>query len=109
IGLGVALGVVVWRYLGRRERETEHSANRLLWTLVTVTVVTIAGWFITTSLAAGNQAFLAPESSGITSIADLEAAARAELGLDDLSDLDAAVESGAVTQEQVDAATVVFC
>lgn len=109
IGLGIALGAVVSWFLGRRERQTERTANRAFWFVVAFLLISVPGWFISTALAADNQAFLAPEAAGIASIADLEEAVRTELGLEDLGELTAAVDSGAITQEQLDAATVVFC
>lgn len=109
IGVGVLLAVMVWRWLGRRERETERTANRSMWTAATILAAAIIGWFAASAMAADNQGFLAPEESGITDIDTLAQSVRAELGLEDLSELDAAVASGELTQEQVDAATVIFC
>ena len=106
---GAALGAVVWRWLGRRERETERDTKRPLWFLVVFLAVAVVGWFVATASAADNQGFLAPESSGITDIAGLEAAVRAELGLEDLSEIDAAVADGTLSTEQVEAATVGVC
>ena len=106
---GAGLAAAVWWWLGRRERETERDANRPLWMLVAFLAVAIPGWFIASALAADNQGFLAPASAGITQVADLEASVRAELGLDDLSEIDAALESGAITDEQLEAATVEVC
>jgi general L-amino acid transport system permease protein len=109
IGLGVALAAVVWRWLGRRERQTEHDANRLLWALVALLLVAIPGWFAASALAADNQGFLTPESASITEFEDLTEAARSELGVADLAEVDALLASGALTEEQVEAAAVVLC
>ena len=109
IALGVALAVIVWGWLGRRERETERAANRSLWTLAVFLAVAVPGWFIASGMAADNQGFLAPEASGITDIAGLAESVRAELGLEDLSEIDAALEAGTLTEEQLADATVAVC
>ncbi len=106
---GAVLGAAVWWWLGRRERETERDVNRSLWFVVTFLAVAIAGWFIATTMAAGNQGFLTPQSSGITDVDSLGAAVRAELGIEDLSGIGAAVAAGTLTEDQVKAATVGVC
>ncbi len=109
LALGLALAGLVWWWLGRRERQTEQNSNRPVWALLAFLAVAAAGWFVATSLAADNQGFLVAESAGIHSIDDLAAATRAELGLEDLDELDAAAASGAVSEEQLDAATLSVC
>jgi general L-amino acid transport system permease protein len=109
IAAGVALAAVVWWWLGRRERETEHDANRLLWAALAFLLIAVPGWFAASALAAGDQGFLVPESAGIATLDDLAESVRAELGVDDLADVDSAVASGALTEEQLEAATVTFC
>lgn len=107
--VGAALAAAVWWWLGRRERETERDANRPLWALLAFLVVAVPGWFFASATAADTQGFLAPQASGIVEFADIPQAVGAELGLEDLGELDAALDAGTVTQEQVDAATVTFC
>ena len=109
IGLGVALAAAVWWWLGRRERQTEHAANRPLWMVVALLALAVPGWFAASALAADNQGFLTPSGAGIAGIADLAAQAQAELGIDDLAGVDAALASGTLTAEQVEAAAVVVC
>ncbi len=109
IGLGAALAAAVWWWLGRRERQTEHAANRPLWAAVALLAVAVPGWFVASATAANNQGFLAPTTANISSVDDLAANARAQLGLADLSEVDSAVASGALTAEQVAAAAVVVC
>jgi len=109
IALGVALAAAVWWWLGRREHELERNINRPLWALVAVLVVAIPGWFIASSMSGDNQGLLAPEGSGITEVADIEAAVRAELGLEDLGDIDTALAAGTLSQDQLDEATVNVC
>lgn len=109
IGLGVLLSAAVWRWLGRRERETERDANRGTWAVLIFLAVAVVGWFVAVALAADNQGFLAPEGSGITDIDALAESVSAELRLEDLGDIDAGLASGDLSEEQVEAATVVFC
>ncbi len=109
IGLGAALAAAVWWWLGRRERQTEHAANRPLWAAVALLAVAVPGWFVASATAANNQGFLAPTTANVSSVDDLAANARAQLGLADLSEVDSAVASGALTAEQVAAAAVVVC
>ena len=109
IGLGILLAYVVWRWLGRREMETERDQNRSVWALVAFLVVAVPGWFIASAMAADDQGFVAPESTGITEIAGLEQAVLTELGVDDLGDVGSELASGALTEEQVEAASVSVC
>jgi general L-amino acid transport system permease protein len=108
LALGLALAWLVWRLLGRREQQTEQDTNRPLWALLAFLAVAVAGWFIASALAADNQAMLAA-GADIHTIDELAAATRAELGLDDLDELDEAVASGVVSAEQLEAATFVVC
>ena len=109
IGLGVALAAAVGWWLRRRERQTEHAANRLLWMAAALLTVAVPGWFAASALAADNQGFLAPTSANVTSVADLAANVQAELDLADLGEIEPAVASGALTAEQVEAASVIVC
>lgn len=109
IALGIALAAAVWWWLGRRERELQTSINRPLWALVALLAVAIPGWLIASSMATDNQGLLIPEGAGITEVADIEAAVRAELGLEDLGDIEAALADGSLSQEQLDAATATVC
>ena len=109
VGVGLVLALVIWRWLGRRERETERDAHRLFWAVVALLVIAVPGWFITSSLASENQGFLVPVSAGITTIEDLAQVTRDQLGIEDLGEIETALASGELTQDEVDAATVVFC
>ena len=107
--VGAVLAAAVWWWLGQRERETERDVNRPLWALLALLIIAVPGWFFASATAADTQGFLAPDSSGIVEFADIPQAVGAQLGLEDLDELDAALEAGTVTKEQVDAATVTFC
>jgi len=109
IALGAALAAAVWWWLGRRERLTERAANRPLWATAALLAVAVPGWFAASALAADNQGFLVPTAANVSSVADLAANTRAELGLADLGAIDSALASGALTAEQVEAAAVVVC
>ncbi|CUS04407.2 putative amino acid ABC transporter permease protein [Candidatus Promineifilum breve] len=109
LGGGLALAGLVWWWLGRRERQTERNSNRPVWSLLAFLAVAAVGWFVASAVAADNQGFLVADGTGIQSIDELAAATRAELGLDDLGELDAAVAAGIVSAEQVDAATLSVC
>lgn len=109
IALGIALAAAVWWWLGRREQQLQTNINRPAWALVALLAVTIPGWFIASSMAGDNQALLVPEGAGIAEVADIETAVRAELGLEDLGGIEAALADGSLSQDQLDAATVNVC
>lgn len=109
IALGIALAATVWWWLGRRERELQTNINRPLWMVVAFLAVAIPGWFIASAMSTDNQALFVPEGSGIAEVADIEAATRTELGLEDLGGIDAALADGSLSQEQLDAASVTVC
>lgn len=109
LGIGVVLAAAVWWWLGRREREMESDTNRPLWVLVAFLAVAILGWLFVSATATDSQGFLVSESSGIAEFSDLAEAVRAELGVESLAAIDDDLASGALTQEQVDAATLALC
>lgn len=106
---GIALAGAIWWWLGRREHQLERNINRPVWAMIPLVAIIVAGWFTSASLAGENQVMMAPEGTGITEFADLEAMARVTLGLDDLGDIDAALADGSLSQEQLDAAKITIC
>ena len=109
VGAGLLAAGAVWWLLGRRERRLGRTTRRPLWALLALLLFAVPGWFVAAAAGAGNQGFLVAADSGIASFADVEARARAELGVDDLGAVEAAVAAGTLTPEQVEAATVSLC
>lgn len=109
LGAGVVLAVLAWYLLGRREARTGKLTYRFWWSLAVFAAVALGGWFIASALAADNQGFLTSEATGYESFDDLVAESQARLGLDNLRDLDDAVASGAISEEQLAAGTLVLC
>jgi len=105
---GALLSVVIWLWLGRREVRTERASNRPVWAMLAFAVVAVAGWFVA---AAGgdSQGFLLAQSAGVASLDDLATTTAARLGLADLSGLEPALAAGALTDDQVEEASPVFC
>ena len=108
VGVGLLAAGGVWWLLGRRERRLGRTMRRPLWALLALLLFAVPGWFVA---AAGgdSQGFLAPAGSGLVAPADVAARARAELGVDDLGAVEAAVAAGTLTPEQVEAAAVTLC
>lgn len=107
--VGLFVAALVYYLLGRREARTGKLTRRFWWSLLAFVIVAVAGWFIASATAADNQGFLTSDETGYRSFDDLVAASQSRLGLDDLGDLDAALESGAISEEQLAAATLVIC
>ena len=109
IGVGLLAAGVVWWLLGRRERRLGRDTRRSLWALLMLLLFAVPGWFVAAAAGAGNQGFVVAADAGIATPADVAARARAALGVDDLSAVEAAVAAGELTPEQVEAATVTLC
>ncbi len=109
IGLGVALAAVLGWILNRVKLHSNGSVHKYLWPIVALIGLATIGWFYASAAAADNQGLLATPESGITEFDDIVTTTQATLGLDNLRNLDAALESGLVTQEEVDAATYTIC
>lgn len=107
--VGLAVALLLWWLLSRREQHQDGGIHRWLWSVVAFFGIAVLGWFVAVSGAAENQGFLSTPESGITQFDDLAAVTQAQLGLDDLADIDAALESGTLTEEEVEAAAVSIC
>jgi general L-amino acid transport system permease protein len=109
IVIGLVGAGLLWRYLGRRERELERSTNRLLWALLAFAAVVIPGWFLASAAAADNQGVLTSASSGVMEFDDLVAQMEDRLGVADLAEIDDAIAEGTLTVEELQAATLGVC
>jgi general L-amino acid transport system permease protein len=107
--LGILQAQALWILLGRREERTGEAANRPLWMIVSFLIVVIVGWFVASGSAANNQGFLAPQSLRVEGIDDLSAMMQGRMGLENLNEIDAALEDGRLTQEALDEATLRVC
>ncbi len=107
--LGVVLGLVLWIALSRREERTGQESNRWLWFFGAFLLVAIVGWFVSSAGAANNQAIMAPASLRVREFADLNTLIVGRLPVNELADLDAALEDGRLTQEEITAASLKIC
>jgi len=106
--LAVIQAQVVWLILGKREERTGKSSNRGWWALVAFLVIIIVGWFVS-GRAAGNQGIMVPRAARVQSIEDLAAVVENRLPDGELADVEAALESGELTQEALEEASLKLC
>lgn len=106
--LGIIQAQVMWVLLGRREERTGKASNRAAWAVVSFFVVAVVGWFVT-SASANTQGIMIQNALRVRSFNDLNSVMARRLNLDSMSDLDRALESGTLTQEEVDAAAFTIC
>jgi general L-amino acid transport system permease protein len=99
---------VLWVLLGRREERTGRPSNRVGWTLLSLVVVAVAGWYVASSTVQ-SQAILVPQSLGVRQFSDLEAVMQRRLAIENLADVEQAVTSGRLTSESVDEAAYRIC
>jgi general L-amino acid transport system permease protein len=107
--LGVVLAIALWFFLGRRERQTGKPANGPLWSLLTLLLVTVIGWFVAGASAADNQGFLVAQSLGVDEFQDLAPLVQGRLGVADLEEVEAAASSGTLTPEALAAGSLKVC
>jgi general L-amino acid transport system permease protein len=77
--------------------------------VISFLIVVIVGWFVASGSAANNQGFLASQSLRVQGIDNLSAMMQGRLGLESLSELDAALADGRLTQETVDEVALRVC
>ncbi|MCA9972761.1 MAG: ABC transporter permease subunit [Anaerolineales bacterium] len=107
--LAIIQAQVLWITLGRREERTGKSSNRLTWAIVSFVLISAAGWLFAAASGADNQAFLTPNASRIRELAELESVMQGRLGLNNLADLELALEEERISQEAVDEAAYSIC
>ncbi len=106
--LGVIQAQVVWLLLGKREERTGKSSSRGLWAVIAFLIIAGIGWFVSGRMV-GSQGILVPKAIRAESIEDLAAFVENRLPVDDLADIDAALESGELTQEELTEASLKVC
>jgi general L-amino acid transport system permease protein len=106
--LAVIQAQVVWLILGKREERTGKSSNRGWWSLIAFLFIVVLGWFVS-GRAAGNQGILVPRAARVQSIEDLAAIVENRLPDGELADIEAALESGELTQEALEEASLKLC
>lgn len=106
--LAIIQAQVVWLILGKREERTGKSSNRGWWAVIAFLVIVLVGWFVS-GRAAGTQGMMAPRAARVQSIEDLAALVESRLPVAELSDIDAALASGELTQEELDEASLKLC
>ncbi len=108
IVLGIVQAQLLWVILGRQEEKTGQTFSRGRWAFLSFLVVAIIGWFV-----AGNnsnaEAALVARSLRVREFSDIPALVERRLGLDDLGDIDTALEIGTLTQAEVDEAALSIC
>lgn len=105
--LGIIQGQVLWIILGRREELTGHSTNRLRWVVISFILVAGIGWVVASNDK--NEAMLVSRAARVREFDDLSGLLVRRLPITDLVDLDTALESGALSQEDLDAAALQIC
>ncbi len=105
--LGIIQAQVLWAILGRREDFTGRSTNRLRWVIVSFVVVAGIGWIVASN--DNNEAMLVSKAARVREFDDLAGLLVRRLPVTDLIDVDAALESGTLSQEDLDAAALQIC
>ncbi|MCB9419102.1 MAG: ABC transporter permease subunit [Ardenticatenaceae bacterium] len=105
--LGIIQAQVLWTILGRREEITGHSTNRLRWVIVSFLLIVGIGWFIASN--DNNEAMLVSKAARVREFDDLAGLLVRRLPVTDLVDVDTALESGALSQEDLGAAALQIC
>ncbi len=105
--LGIIQAQVLWAILGRREEFTGRSTNRLRWVIVSFVVVAGIGWIVASN--DNNEAMLVSKAARVREFDDLAGLLVRRLPVTDLIDVDAALESGTLSQEDLDAAALQIC
>lgn len=92
---------------GRREELTGRSTNRLRWVIVSFVVVAGIGWVVASN--DNNEAMLVSKAARVREFDDLSGLLVRRLPVTDLIDVNSALDSGALTQEDIDAAALQIC
>jgi general L-amino acid transport system permease protein len=106
--LGIIQAQVVWLILGKREERTGKSSNRGWWSVIAFLVIIGLGWFVS-GRAAGNQGMLVARAARVQSVDDLATMVEGRLPVSELADVEAALESGELSQEELTEASLKLC
>jgi len=106
--LGLIQAQVVWLILGKREEQSGKASNRGWWSFLAFLVVIGLGWFVS-GRTVGNQGIMVPKAARVQTLEDLGAMVEKRLSIDDLADINASLASGALTQEELDDASLKLC
>jgi len=106
--LGLIQAQVTWLFLGRQEEQTGRDSNRGLWAVASFVVVAVIGWYIAAGTA-DSQAVLMARSSRVQEFGDIEALVLGRLPVAELGEIDTAVASGALSREDLTAASLHIC
>lgn len=109
LALALAAGYIAYRLLLRRQERLEKPIRMWPWVALVVLSIAVVGWFVAVARGANNQGLLAAESSGYESLDDIVVAMQDRLGLSDLSEIDAALADGRLTEADLDAAALSIC
>jgi general L-amino acid transport system permease protein len=105
--LAIIQAQVLWLILGKREERTGKSSNRGWWAVISFLVIVLVGWFVS-GRAAGTQGMMVPRAARAQSIEDLAAMVENRLPVE-LAEVEGALESGELTQEELDEASLKLC
>ena len=105
--LGIIQAQVLWSILGRREELTGRATNRVRWVIVSFVVVAGIGWVVASN--DNNEAMLVSKTARVREFDDLAGLLVRRLPVTDLIDVDTALESGALSQEDLNAAALKIC
>jgi general L-amino acid transport system permease protein len=100
--------IIVWLYLGRREKQLSRDLNRPLWALLAFLLIAAPGWLVAAT-AASQQAFLITADSGVAEFSDLETLVAGRLGAESLAEVDERVAAGMLSAEEVSEAALNLC
>lgn len=108
IVLGIVQAQVVWIIFGRQEERTGKETNRVAWVVASFLIVVAVGWYFA-SASVDNQAVMVSQAARVEEFEDLRTLVQNRLGLEELSQIDVALQEGRLTAEQVEEASLTVC
>lgn len=108
IVLGIVQAQVLWIILGQREELTGRIVNRPRWAIISFLIVISIGWVVAGSVSK-NEAILVARAARVRDMDDLGDLVTRRLGIDGLNELELELNSGGITQADVDAAALTIC
>lgn len=107
--LGLIQAQAINIYLARQEEKTGKERNRLGWMVGSFLIVVIIGWFAASAAGRDNQAVLATNTTRVREYGDIAEQMGSRLGIDELSDIDRLLSTGALTQSELNEAGYTLC
>lgn len=104
----IVLVLVLWVMLSRQEERTGKARNRPFWVLLAFLVVIGIGWAVS-GRSTNSQAMLVARAQRIRTVDDMAATMARRLGVNELANVSSQLESGAITEEQLNAAAYQIC